>query len=452
VLSPLWFSQRLDHFRPSETRTWQQRYFLNKAHYKEGGPTLLMVGGEGAANPAWMAAGAWVDYAREQGAAMILLEHRYYGKSHPTPDMGVKSLVWLSSRQALADLAAFTLAMREAEGLVGPWVALGGSYPGSLAAWYRQKYPHLVAGAVSSSAPLVAKANFPEYLEVVGASLDSAMPGCTAAVQKGITRAQRLTSHRVGWAILRKKFNLCSNLNGKDANDVANLFEALVGNFEGIVQYNRDNKEFEGAQWMNITMETVCTIMLDQTGGSELERLAAVNDLNLQMSGEECLDHSYEAQVQELQKTSWSSAAAEGGRQWIYQTCTEFGWYQSSDIPNQPWGRILPVKFFEKMCNDIFGPKFSISLLEEGVQATNTEYGGLEPSVTNVVFVHGSVDPWHALGRTTDLSKSSPAIFIPGTAHCANMYPARDDDPTELRTARSRVGELIGMWLRGAQP
>merc|ERR1712088_753328 len=126
---PLWFQQRLDHFRPSETRTWSQRYFLSKKHYKEGGPTLLMIGGEGPANPAWMGAGAWEDYAKQEGAAMVLLEHRYYGESHPTEDLGVKSMVWLSSRQALADLAAFTLAMREQESLVGPWVALGGSYP-----------------------------------------------------------------------------------------------------------------------------------------------------------------------------------------------------------------------------------------------------------------------------------------------------------------------------------
>merc|ERR1712071_504886 len=145
----------------------------------------------------------------------------------------------------------------------------------------------------------------------------------------------------------------------------------------------------------------------------------------------------------ELQQTSWDSAAAQGGRQWTYQTCTEFGWYQSSNLPGQPWGRILPLKFFEKMCRDIFGSKFSVTLLEQGIKATNTEYGGLSPSVSNVVFVHGTVDPWHAVGRTTDLSPSSPAILIPGTAHCANMYPGREDDPQELVEARARVGQLI---------
>ena len=32
---------------------------------------------------------------------------------------------------------------REEEGLVGPWVAVGGSYPGSLAGWLRLDFPVL---------------------------------------------------------------------------------------------------------------------------------------------------------------------------------------------------------------------------------------------------------------------------------------------------------------------
>ena len=76
-------------------------------------------------------------------------------------DMSSKNLKYLSSQQALADLAYFIEAKKKEFNLAGnKWIVFGGSYPGSLAAWFRLKYPHLAYGAVSSSAPLLAKINF----------------------------------------------------------------------------------------------------------------------------------------------------------------------------------------------------------------------------------------------------------------------------------------------------
>lgn len=76
--------------------------------------------------------------------------------------MSIKNLQYLSSSQALADLANFITAMNDKYKLRKgvKWIAFGGSYPGSLAAWLRLKYPHMIHAAVSSSGPLLAKVNF----------------------------------------------------------------------------------------------------------------------------------------------------------------------------------------------------------------------------------------------------------------------------------------------------
>ena len=77
-------------------------------------------------------------------------------------DLSIKNLVYLSSEQALSDLANFIEKMNEEHKLAADtrWVTFGGSYPGSLAAWSRVKYPHLVHAAISASGPLLALADF----------------------------------------------------------------------------------------------------------------------------------------------------------------------------------------------------------------------------------------------------------------------------------------------------
>lgn len=97
--------------------------------------------------------------------------------------------------------------------------------------------------------------------------------------------------------------------------------------------------------------------MVNTTIGTQVERLAEVNNLLLNQSKEKCLDYRYDKMLNEMQNISWSANVAEGSRQWTYQTCTEFGFYQTSDDKDFVFGDRFPVEFFIRQCEDIYGKK-----------------------------------------------------------------------------------------------
>ena len=84
------------------------------------------------------------------------------------------------------------------------------------------------------------------------------------------------------------------------------------------------------------------------------------------------------------------------------------------------------------------------------INTTNEFYGGLnfnKTAVTNIIFPNGSIDPWHSLSITVNVSASVIAVFIHGTANCANMYPASPYDRPELIDARKQIDSILGEWL-----
>ncbi|XP_069474268.1 putative serine protease K12H4.7 isoform X9 [Ambystoma mexicanum] len=310
-----WFEQKLDHFDGAERRIWKQRYFKNDAlTSSEGindGPVFLMIGGEGPANPAWMTSGAWLSYAQKLGAVCLMLEHRFYGKSHPTEDMSTSNLRYLSSRQALADLAHFQTVMTQKLGLGNrKWVAFGGSYPGSLAAWYRLKYPHLVTASIASSAPLNAVVNFSGYLEVVQQSLASYNIDCPQTVKTASETLVMMLLDKANYGKITKDFNLCERLQVESEMDSAYFLETMAGNFMDVVQYNKDNRAFEGVKGTNITIQVLCDVMLNVSLGTPYDRYAAVVRLMQQALEIKCVDASYKKFVHDMSNTTWEGPAA----------------------------------------------------------------------------------------------------------------------------------------------
>lgn len=167
----------LDHFTSSfasQSPKWSQRYYVDTTFWGgEGSPVFLFIGGEGPQSAPSSRFFLWT-LAEEHNALMISLEHRFYGESQPVPNMDTDNMKYLSSEQALEDIARFVAYINSQEANTAnddstpsltlsastassKWVAFGGSYPGSLTSWVKLKYPALFAGTVGSSAPVDAE-------------------------------------------------------------------------------------------------------------------------------------------------------------------------------------------------------------------------------------------------------------------------------------------------------
>jgi len=94
-------------------------------------------------------------------------------------------------------------------------------------------------------------------------------------------------------------------------NDIRNLYETLASNLAGIVQYNKDNRQ--SSQTANITIETVCDILVDEKIANPVDRFAYMNNMILNATKEKCLDYRYDKMIHELRNITWASEEAEGG-------------------------------------------------------------------------------------------------------------------------------------------
>jgi len=113
-------------------------------------------------------------YAQENGGAVVILEHRYWGESSPYQELTVKNLTHLTLDNSLEDMVYFARNFvppfddsgKSAHGNV-PWVNVGCSYPGALAAWISTLHPGTFHAQHASSAVVQAVADFWEYYSPV---------------------------------------------------------------------------------------------------------------------------------------------------------------------------------------------------------------------------------------------------------------------------------------------
>ncbi|XP_059187041.1 thymus-specific serine protease [Centropristis striata] len=436
--------QQLDHFNRQDMSSFPQRFFVNEAYWQRpDGPVFLFVGGEGPIFEFDVLAGHHVDMAKEHGALLLAVEHRFYGDSINPDGLKTENLADLSSQQALADLAVFHQYISHSFNLShrNTWISFGGSYSGALSAWFRGKFPHLVYGAVASSAPVKATLDFSAYSNTVGSSLRNeavgGSPKCLAAVQEAFAAVEALMSRN--GSQVAEDFGCCQI--PKDADDQIELMQNLADIFMGSVQYNEEG--------VLMSINDLCGLMTNKSEETEAyNRLVKLSQIYHSTSEEPCLDISHEKTVKDLMDTSLHSGRR-AERQWTYQTCTEFGFYQTCEDTSCPFSGRVTLQIHTELCLMLFG--ISQHSLPGRVAFTNSYYGGDDPETHRVLYVNGGVDPWKELSVVqdgTEDGEDARVVFIKDTAHCADMMRRRVTDRCSLKKAREEIEEHVSRWLK----
>lgn len=449
-----WFENYVDHFSPQDTRKFQQRWFENREFFdaaadaKSKAPVFVYIGSEGQLSANWVTSGLMHTYGKEHGALLVALEHRYYGQSQPMADHSVENLRYLTSEQALEDLSTFIrwyVNKKVTWGRERPVIVFGGSYGATLAATMRARHPHLVRGAVASSAPFEPEVNFPQYYEVATEALR--FFGGDECVQRFDLVRQIMATHltsSIGRDEISRKLNTCTPItpaNFIGINTQA-FWTSVTDNLAGVVQYNKEGSN-------RLSLGEVCKRMINSQGFYD-EYFAIFKEARGK-DGDNCFKWTYSEMLADL--TSTKIVASNNMRQWIYQTCTEWGFYQTLQSDKQVYGPkdAVTIDLFVKLCQDAYSPKFTKSYIMEAADRTRDAYGGWYFQATNVALANGNIDPWHIISLFEKCGKREPTItihFSPGTSHCALLYPEQPYDFDSVKQARIEVGEQVALWVK----
>lgn len=443
------FTQRLDHFDRQVTKTWQQRSFQNDTFFNGSGPVFICVGGEGPALDASVLKASvhcndMVELAPQVGALMVALEHRYYGDSMPVGEssFSTQNLRWLSSQQALGDLAVFHQQIVANYSLTGAnkWVSFGGSYPGMMAGFFRLKYPNLVHASVSSSSPWLAKVDMQEYQDIVGDSLALTSVGgsdtCKSTVVEGHGTIASMIKTAEGRQSVAETFNFCDP-------DTALPSEATAGSWasDGVI-YVPSQENDPSCSSPACDIGSICGLM-NETAGDDLAKLAAVS--SAQNDGN-CLQGWTAKALRET--TERLLDTTNSARSWPYQTCTEFAFYQTCEFGSrcpfvQGYNNLSQMI---SMCETLFG--ISPEQVAEQVAFSNAFYGGDAPAASRILYPNGDVDPWHGLGVLTSPSPDQPVMMVSGASHHAWTHPADTITQDSVKAAKEEIQAQVLAWLQ----
>lgn len=142
------------------------------------------------------------------------------------------------------------------------------------------------------------------------------------------------------------------------------------------------------------------------------------------------------------------------GRQWMYEYCTEFGFFQTPNHTFPLRSEEMNLEWWLDYCRRVFGDDFAAP----ADHAVNHYYGGLDIKGDNIFFLNGSEDPWQYAAMTSikhphtfQSTMKSILIECDSCGHCVDTHSPTEGQPEALTRAQHEVANTVAMWLKEAR-
>ncbi|GKT85537.1 serine-type peptidase [Colletotrichum tofieldiae] len=469
------FDQLLDHTNPSRG-TFKQRYWWNAEHWGGPGyPVFMINGGEGDASgltgylenrtvtglyaETYKGAVILIELAPDNGPELTLID-RYYGQSWPFKASTADTLQLLDVPQAIYDNIYFAETAKlpfdtkkGANANTSPWVLVGGSYAGALAAWTSVIAPGTFAAYHASSAVVQAIEDFWQFFTPI----EQALPrNCSADIKLVIKQVDTVLDNGSAEEIvaMKEEFGLETL---EDHGDFAWYLQKPI-----IEWANDPSAVLDFCDWVETSTNNGLVIKGREKSGVGLKAAWAgyTSWMHKKYSetceGEDACDlYGQAIGYNAPNDLTWS-------RSWVWQLCNEpLGWWHTgppkSDGTSIVSSHVRPAHR-QRQCDlrfpQAFGHKPAIS---EGftVAMFNDWTGGWNATFENVLFADGEFDPWKSAtmsseyrpGGPSKSTEKAPRLVVKGGTHVPDFWLSEQNaEVVEQEVA------IMGKWIKAWKP
>ncbi|KAF7632555.1 hypothetical protein Mgra_00008070 [Meloidogyne graminicola] len=467
----------IDHFSYSNSRTFKIRYLINTEHFnKKDAPIFYCMGDEGfgsAESDATKLGFLW-EITPEFGAALVFVDHRYFGKSLPfgnESNTNISNLGYLSSEQSLADHALVIKYLKNKR------LPNAQNSPIILFVLKRTKkkkkfflfelknnciyigYPHLTAGAIASSAPVHYFENVPSnppYSYVDNIMRVFIKNGCPYNLLMASFDAIRKMSNTAnGRMFLNQQYHL-SPLSQITNSDDAELlldnlntvmFLALIFPLFFLTQVN-----FPYASTYYETpaypIKLACKPLSiaktqEQLAAAPFEFINVLFNTTGTEKDFQLWNYTYDNSVDVLY-TNYNLLKKKVGHGLhgppfdpFTKTCPFNETKYLNDICFSP-----PLSSFKEYNTELFRPNWLM-----------TEYGYEYPTATNIIFSNGDGDAWLGGGwRQTNTNVGSIySLIVKDGVHGYDLRESHPEDTQSVKDVRLQEKFHIATWIHEAK-